>query len=232
MITHIEKCEKGSDNYPKALENLKGMPACLYFKGDIAILNDLKSVAIVGSRECSEGALSFSYEVGALAAKKGVAVVNGLALGCDTAAIKGAISNGGKCVAIMPSGLNNIYPKSNSELADKILECGGCIISEYEPDVEPKKYTYVQRDRLQSALSQGVFVVEAGIESGTMHTVEAALKQNRVLAAYADALIKASGNRYVIEKHGKEITNIDDFETFINNLPALGENRQMTLWDL
>ena len=232
MITQIEKCEKGSSNYPKALENLKGMPVCLYYIGDISILNDMKSIAIVGSRECSEGALSFSYEVGALAAKKGVVVVNGLALGCDTAAMKGAVSNGGKCVAIMPSGLNNIYPKSNSELADRILECGGCLISEYEPDVEPKKYTYVQRDRLQSALAQGVFVVEATIESGTMHTVEAALKQDRVLAAYADALIKASGNQYVIDKQGKEISDINDFEMFINNLPARDENRQMTLWDL
>ena len=232
MITHIEKCEKGTPGYPAILDGLKGMPQCLYFKGDISILNRMKSVAIVGSRECTERALSFSREAGALAAAKNVIVINGLAIGCDTAAIEGAVSNGGKCVAIMPSGLNSIYPKSNSKLADEILECGGCIISEYAPDIVPHKYTYVQRDRLQSALAGGVFVVEAGLGSGTMHTVEAALKQNRVLGAYADAMIKASGNQLVIDKHGKPISNIKDLEQFIEDIPQLEENRQMTLWDM
>ncbi len=232
MITHIERCERGSQNYPRALNELNGMPENLYYKGNISILNEMKSVAIIGSRECSEKALSFSYETGAIAARNNIAVINGLALGCDTAAIKGALSIGGKCVAIMPAGLNSIYPKSNSVLADEILKCGGCLISEYAPDIEPKKYTYVQRDRLQSALSQGIFVVEADLDSGTMHTVEAAIKQRKVMAAYLDALVEASGNRYVIDKKGREITSIQDFEKYLGELPSNEEIKQLSLWDL
>lgn len=218
MTYQIFKCAKGDMNYPKAFSNLKGMPDLLYYKGDISLLNTYNSVAIVGSRECSDKSLSFSSEAGETAAKMGLVVVNGLALGCDTAAIVGALRCGGKCVAILPGGLNNIVPKSNENLAKRILDAGGCLISEYAPNVPPKKYTYVQRDKLQSAVSQGVLVVETKIDGGTMHTAEAAIKQRRKIAAYAAELERKSGNKYLLDSGNLPITDLNGLKDYYISL--------------
>lgn len=83
---------------------------------------------------------------------------------------------------VLPCGINEIYPKSNQWIAEEVLKQGGCLISEYPEGTRPEKYRFVQRDRLQSGMSQGVLVVEAMEKSGTMHTAEYAKKQNRRLA--------------------------------------------------
>ena len=218
MTYTIKTCNSIDNEYPKAFLELKGMPKLIYYKGDISILNSNKSVAIIGSRNCSEEALCFSREAGRQAAEMGIVVVNGLALGCDTAAILGALDVGGKCAAILPGGLNQIAPKSNEELAEKILDLGGCLLTEYEPDAVPKKYTYVQRDRLQSALSQGVFVVETKIDGGTMHTVEAARKQNRKIAAYVERLTMNTGNKMIIDQGNTAVANLEDLRDYFISL--------------
>ncbi len=222
MINTIGLCKFDDQNYPKTFRDLKDMPSMIYYKGDISILNDGKKVAIIGSRKCSDKGLSFSHDAGLIAAQMGITVVNGLALGCDTEAIRGALSAGGKCVAIMAGGLDEIYPKSNERLADRIIECGGCIISEYETGRKPQKYTFVKRDRLQSALSQGVLVIEADIDSGTMHTVKSAFSLERRIAAYANAIVMLGGNKYAIDKGAKPIT---DEETLRGFYEEIGDNQ-------
>ena len=92
--------------------------------------------------------------------------MNGLALGCDTEALRGALDNGGRCIVLLPCGLDNIQPKSNRSLADRIVQNGGCLISEYDIGTPLNKYQYVKRDRLQSGICQGVLVVEAEMNSG------------------------------------------------------------------
>lgn len=230
MTYDILKCEEGDGLFPKAFSNLKGMPKLIYYKGDISILNSNKAIAIVGSRGCSEAALAFSRDAGRQAAESGLVVVNGLALGCDTAAILGALDAKGKCAVIMPGGLNKIYPKSNESLAERILDMGGCLISEYEADAEPKKYTYVQRDRLQSAASQGVLVVEASLESGTMHTIEAAMKQHRKLAAYVSGIVSGGANKYVVEKGNRAVSNISELRDYYISLEKEMEYEQLSLF--
>ncbi|MCR5790819.1 MAG: DNA-protecting protein DprA, partial [Lachnospiraceae bacterium] len=83
-------------------------------------------------------------------------------VGCDTAALRGALSKEGRCVAVLPCGLDMVVPSVNEELAEEILDKGGCLISEYEAGTETEKYRFVQRDRLQSGLSEAVLVVHAG----------------------------------------------------------------------
>ncbi len=232
MSFSIEKCDIDDDIYPVVLKHLNGMPQVLYYQGNISILNDEKCVAIVGSRDCSDEALSFSRKAGEEAAKQGLVVVNGLAIGCDTAAIIGALDVGGKCAVILPGGLDHITPKSNMKLAERILENGGCLISEYEHDVTPKKYTYVQRDRLQSAISQGVFVVETKIDGGTMHTYEAATKQKRKVAAYVFGLLgNNSGNKLIIDKGNTAVNNVDELKEFYISLGKDMEWEQLSLFD-
>ncbi len=197
-MNNILSCTTADKYFPVEIKEMVGMPQVLYYKGDITVLNKYKSVAVIGSRQSSERGLKLAYETGKKVAEFGMNLVNGLALGCDTEAIKGALDAGGRCVAIMPSSLEQIQPRSNEKLAQDIIDKGGCIISEYNTGTILKKYHYVERDRLQSGVSQGVLMVEAMENSGTMHTVEYALKQYKRLACYASKLIEyASGNAYI-----------------------------------
>ena len=187
MSYEILSCEKGDALFPKRFAERKGLPERFYYKGDISFLNDFRSVAVIGSRNASKEAMLWAYASGQYAALEGYAVVNGLAVGCDTAALRGALSKGGRCVAVLPCGLDKIVPAVNDVLAEEILENGGCLISEYEAGTEAEKYRFVQRDRLQSGLSEAVLVVFAGEDSGSLKTAEFARKQGVKVLRYQDA---------------------------------------------
>lgn len=219
----INCCIRTDDTFPKLLKDIKQSPEKLYYTGDISIINSFPCVAIIGSRDASPHALDMAFNMGRIAAENGFAVVNGLAIGCDGRAFNGALSVGGKCVAVMPCGLDEVYPKSNKKLADEILENGGCMISEYPSGTKPQRYTFVQRDRLQSGISKGVIVIETTENGGTMHTVKFAEQQMRRLACYYSTLSKmASGNELIIKKGMGQPVNdeksIVDFLVDLNNI--------------
>lgn len=234
MNYEILKCDSTDIKYPKALKMLNRKPKCIYYAGDIEIMNRNKSVAIIGSRTCSDHARQLAFEAGKMAAEKRINVVNGLAIGCDTAALLGALDYNGKCVAIMPGGLNQIYPKQNEKLAERIINTGGCLISEYSPDTKPQKYTFVERDRIQSSVSQGILVIEATNNSGTMHTANFAIQQEKRLAVYASALLKYStGNQLLEEQHCASIIQSSQMlEDFMICLPDIEENMQLSLFEI
>ena len=186
MSYEILSCKKGDALFPKRFAERKGLPERFYYKGDISFLNDFRSVAVIGSRNASKEAMLWAYASGQYAALEGYAVVNGLAVGCDTAALRGALSKGGRCVAVLPCGLDKIVPSVNDMLAAEILEKGGCLISEYETGTEAEKYRFVQRDRLQSGLSEAVLLVFAEEDSGSLKTAEFARKQGVKVLRYRD----------------------------------------------
>ena len=157
----IKICRVDETNYPHDLKKIKDRPEVLYYRGNIDILNEHKSIAVVGSRKISAVGAKLAYNAGSIIGKNGFNLVNGLALGCDAEALKGALAAGGKCAVVLPCGINEIYPKSNQWIAEEVLKQGGCLISEYPEGTRPEKYRFVQRDRLQSGMSQGVLVVEA-----------------------------------------------------------------------
>ena len=193
---NIEVCNKDDIYYPAEMKKIINMPRVLYYKGNIEIINAYKNIAIIGSRKASREGLKYAYEAGRTAALKGINVVNGLALGCDTEALRGALAENGKCVAVMPAGLDQIVPKSNCLLAEEILEKGGCLVSQYPIGTPVKKYQYVERDYIQSGISQGVVVIESQEDGGTMHAARHAVRQNRRLACYHSMLVNgASGNK-------------------------------------
>ena len=136
-------------------------------------------MAIIGSRDCTEygyrQAVRFSKEV----AEQNICIVSGMAIGIDSAAHIGAKCEIGKTVAVLGSGFNNIFPKENEELFYEILEAGGCIISEYAPDVEADSQNFPSRNRIVSGLSDGVLVVEARYRSGTSITARFAKQQGK-----------------------------------------------------
>jgi DNA processing protein len=195
--------------FPKRLCNVKHPPNEIYYKGDITLLNSERNIAVIGSRHVSDNGLRRAYSIGSKLAKMDINVVNGLAIGCDTYALKGALSIGGKCIAVMPCGLDQIVPKSNYRLADEVLAKGGLLISEYPIGSEVEKYMYVERDRLQSGISKGVIVVEAGFKSGTMYAVRAAQRQGKPVACCKYAEIAREASYCIIDSD-------NDLEAFVS----------------
>ena len=127
----IKICRVDETNYPHDLKKIKDRPEVLYYRGNIDILNEHKSIAVVGSRKISAVGAKLAYNAGSIIGKNGFNLVNGLALGCDAEALKGALAAGGKCAVVLPCGINEIYPKSNQWIAEEVLKQGGCLISEY-----------------------------------------------------------------------------------------------------
>lgn len=161
------------------------LPNVLYYRGDIALLQS-SVVAVIGSRDISERGKVISRNISRALCKRNKTVLNGLALGCDAEALEEVVNYGGKGIAVMPCGLDQIYPKTNQVLAEKILENGGCLVSEYPVGIKPRKENFVARDRLQALFSQLVIVVESQEKSGTWHTVEYARRLKRPVACYME----------------------------------------------
>lgn len=195
----VMSCAGKNEWYPQGFREITNSPGTIHAVGNLSMVNRSKNIAVVGSRKVSEKGIELARMAGRVIAEEGYHLVNGLALGCDTEAIKGALQANGKCIGILPCGLDQILPESNLELAIEILEKGGCLISEYPFGTEVKKYHYVERDRLQSAMSQCVLVVEAGIKSGTMYTAKYALQQHRRLACFInEGLENMEGNSFLV----------------------------------
>ena len=172
--------------YPSSLRDIPDPPALLHVKTNRPVdtwWSDPK-VAVIGTRDSSEHGRRVAYRLGEVCATEGFAVVSGLALGCDTAAHEGVLDAGGKTIAVLAHGLDEVRPARNKELAQRIVEQGGMLVSEYAFGTASWKGQYVERNRIQSGLSRGVIVVEADEKSGTLHTVKYASEQERALAVY------------------------------------------------
>ncbi len=213
----IKSCRKTDSCYPKHMRDMAAAPEVLYYVGDIAACENVV-IAVIGKRDAQERYLQIAKKIGERLAKEGCTVLNGLALGCDAQALEGAVAENGKVVAVMPGGLDEIYPKSNRELAEQIVKNGGCLISEYPEGTKPQKYTYVQRDKIQAMLSNKVFVVDSEIDGGTMHTAEFAIKMARPLGCFAEKDGKSSpeGNQYlIVRKVASAIFDTEDLMKFV-----------------
>lgn len=172
----------GDDFFPSPLTDIPDSPALLFFQGTL-VKNEPRAVSLVGSRRETRYGREQAFKIARGLAAKGVTVVSGLARGIDTAAHLGALDAGGRTIAILGSGLLNIYPKENEALAERILGNGGALVSEFAPTAEPLAYRFPIRNRLVSGMSQGVLLVEAREKSGTLITVGHALTQGREVFA-------------------------------------------------
>lgn len=215
VMWEIRSCNKGDGCYPKALRDVKAAPDILYYVGDISACENVV-VAVVGKRNAEERYLNIAKRIGGILAKEGFTVLNGLAVGVDAYASEGAVEAQGKVVAVMPGGLDEIYPKSNQLLAERIVQAGGCLVSEYPNGTRPQKYTFVQRDRIQAMLSDKVFIVDAEKDGGTMHTADYAVKYAKPLACFMESAGAESpmGNQMLVDSH--KACAVPDTEALIN----------------
>lgn len=167
----------GSKNYPERLNNIPDPPHVLYYKG-IKIDDGSPSVAIVGSRKCSDYGKKTAYNIAYELAVCGVQIISGMAYGIDGAAQNGCIAAGGFTKAVLGCGVDICYPRGNIELYT-MIERTGCIISEYEPGLMPRPGLFPERNRIVSGLADVVAVIEAGERSGSIITADCALEQGK-----------------------------------------------------
>ena len=169
-----------SDSYPKLLKETISPPFVLYCKGDIRLLKTT-CMAVVGTRRMSKYGKEITYKFSYDIASSGITVVSGLADGVDSEAHKAAMDAKGNTIAVLGCGINSCYPATNKPLYEKIINNGGLIISEYKPNEKVMPYHFPARNRIIAGLSRGVLITEATEKSGSMHTKEYALENNRDL---------------------------------------------------
>ena len=167
----------GDAHYPERLRNIPDPPLVLYYKGILPDLDALPTIGVVGTRQASAYGASTACQLGFQIVKCGGAVVSGMAVGIDGAAMDGAIRAGGPVVGVLGCGLDRIYPRANKALFDAMKD--HCILSEYPPGTPPHKWNFPRRNRIISGLSNGVLVVEAPERSGSLITAHQAAEQGR-----------------------------------------------------
>jgi DNA processing protein len=197
--------------YPASLGEIYDPPLCLYIKGNIPETWP-RGVAVVGSRETSHYGLETAKKLGYQLAYAGVPVISGLARGIDTAAHLGALAAKGTTWAVLGCGLDKMYPPENDALAAKIVESGGCLISELPLGTAPDKRTFPMRNRIVSGLSFGTLVIEAGRQSGALITARQALDQGRQVFAVPGRIDNplAQGCHQLIKDGAKLVEGVDD----------------------
>jgi DNA processing protein len=197
-------------DYPHNLRFIHDPPIVLYVKGRI-LPRDSLGLAIVGSRRASFYGLSCAEKFGADLAANGFTVISGLARGIDTAAHQGAIKSKARTIAVIGSGILNIYPQENQDLTEQIASCGA-VISEFPLETKPLKQNFPRRNRLISGLSLGVLVVEACRNSGALISAAFALEQGREVFAIPGKIdsLSSFGTNRLIQQGAKLVLSIED----------------------
>ena len=167
------------DDYPDRLRSIPDAPPTLFVRGNRDALNAERAFAIVGSRKVTVDGARFTESIAERLAQNGVTIMSGLALGADRRAHEGCLNGGSPTVAVLASGPEIIYPRENEDVAQRILDEGGALASEYRPGVKPATHHFPARNRIISGLSDGVLMPEGTARSGAMITMNYALVQNR-----------------------------------------------------
>lgn len=205
--------------YPDSLKETYCPPPILYLQGQLDSFRR-SSLGVVGSRKPTLTGQKYASRFSKELSELGYCITSGLALGVDSLAHQAAINSGGVTCAVLGSGLNSVYPKQNRMLAEKILE-QGVLVSEYPLDTPAVPANFPRRNRIISGLSDGVLVVEAGMNSGSLITAQFAVEQNKEVFAIPGALDNplARGCHALIKQGAALVENVEDI------LNELGESQ-------
>lgn len=213
----VELINSESKHYPRQLKNIPEMPYSLHLKGKQNLFEN-KIVGIVGSRKSSAYGNEVAYKVGKILSNKGYTVISGLAKGIDAYAHKGALEGEGSTIAVIGSGLDYIYPKENTKLFLDVSK-KGLIISEFYLGTKPLSYNFPRRNRIISGLCDFLIVIEATHKSGSLITVNHAIKQGKdVLAVPGEIFSKTSeGTNMLIRDGAYPLISLDDLYEYLEN---------------
>jgi DNA processing protein len=205
--------------YPRRLLEIYDPPAVLWIRGNAELLAR-PGIAVVGTRQPSPYGSGMAEMLARDLANRGLVIFSGMARGVDSAAHKGALDAGGKTVAVWGTGIDVVYPKENKKLAERIVETGGTIVSEFPLGTFPAPQNFPLRNRILSGMSIGVLVVEAGEYSGTRITARCAMEQNRdVYAVPGNVTNKNAWGPNTLIKQGAKLTAT--WEDVWEDLPSM-----------
>lgn len=205
--------------YPRLLSQIPDPPAVLYYKGEIEGLADEDFlISAVGTRMPTPYGIQVTLELVAALAQTGLGIVSGLALGIDSLAHKTALENNTKTVAVLGCGLDQVYPSSNRSLADKIIQKGGLILSEFPIGTPAFKFNFPIRNRIIAGLSRGTLVIEAAKNSGALITAWHALEYNRLVFSVPGSIYsdRSWGTNNLIKMGAKVVTQAFDILDELN----------------
>lgn len=197
--------------YPESLKRIYDPPIVLYANGNLNLLNN-KSIAIVGCRLCSVYGKIITKKLAYNLSEKNITIISGMARGIDSYAHIGALEAKGSTIAVLGSGIDVIYPKENERLYYEIIRNNGLILSEYIVGTKPIPINFPRRNRIISALSNGVLVTEAKIRSGSFITVDFALEQGKEIFSVPGNINSANseGTNSLIKQGAKLVTCVED----------------------
>lgn len=204
---------------PEALKRLPQPPGQLFVSADkLDELMGRPRLAIVGSRKVTPYGRAVTSKLSSELAGKGVVIVSGLALGVDSIAHSAALEASGATVAVLPAGLDKIYPASHAQLARRILDKSGLLVSEYPARTEPMKQNFIARNRIIAALGDGVLITEAAVASGSLHTARFALELGLPVLAVPGPITSATseGTNNLIKAGAVPVTSADDIISALN----------------
>ncbi|WP_019602458.1 DNA-processing protein DprA [Teredinibacter turnerae] len=219
MAADLEWCENNNieildtdhEYYPELLREIKRPPPVLYVAGDARLLS-FPQIAVVGSRNPTPSGRGSAFDFSRELAASGFVVTSGLALGVDSAAHQGALAAQGKTIAVLGTGIDQVYPQRNKQMADQIVQTGGALVSEFPLGTTALPANFPQRNRVISGLSYGVLVVEAAPRSGSLITARYAIQQNREIFAIPGSIHNplAKGCHQLIREGAKLVEDAKD----------------------
>ena len=223
---------KDDERYPDLLKTIYDPPFCLFARGTLNF-SRCYPLAVVGTRKCTPYGTQVTQEMVGMLARHGITIVSGLALGIDGIAHETTLQAGGNTIAVLGSGINrhHVYPAAHRQLADRIIEKGGAIISEFPPGTLPSKFTFPRRNRIISGLSLGTLVIEAAEKSGALITSSCALDHGREIFAVPHPITSKTGMgpNKLIKEGAHIVTSAEDIIDILNlrELETYTQNKQI-----
>lgn len=211
-MNEVRRIDKDSNEYPLLLKEIPDAPKALYYKGTWNSELFDKCIGVVGSRNITIYGKRVVQTLVSEIACFGINIVSGFMYGVDALAHSVAISSGVTTVAVLPCGIDLIYPNSQKELHENILEAKGLFISEFEGEYRSQVWTYYKRNRIIAGLSKALLVVEAGLDSGSLITANFAKKYNRTVMAVPGSIFSeySLGTLQLIKDGAKTVVTASD----------------------
>ncbi len=200
--------------YPEQLRKIKNPPSRLYAIGNVELLKEF-GIAVVGSRKNTQYGERMCKTFVRDLVNYNINIISGLAEGIDSIAHITCLKNSGKTIAVLPSGIGNIYPAKHKELANEIIMNGGLILSEYEENIKADSEKFLERNRIVAGLAKGTLVIEGGIRSGTSVTARYTMEDENPVFCIPSSIENSKGitPNNLIKKGGHLVTEIEDILT-------------------
>lgn len=226
LVTVLDDC------YPSNLRLIPNLPPFLYLLGRQITAEDLRSVAVVGTRKPSPRGRKLASQLARQLVEAGVTVVSGLAAGIDTAAHTATLEAGGKTIAVIGTGVTKVYPRENAELMERI-ESEGVVVSQFWPSTAPATWTFPRRNVVMSGIAQGTAVVEASSTSGAKMQARLALDHNKRAFLLKSLVTDQPWAQSYVEKRGAiEVTEVHDVLRWLaepDRIREVTDQRQLSL---